>query len=143
MSHGIVAEAQALANANRIRVEEAPNIYGGITSKYAAGDARCEPLDPEAEHILDGVIGVYGKLTLQQLVAASKRTKPFKSARQYELIEMEQTAPALAGAQADWEAHLQEAAKEGFRSLQEINGGPDLIIANIGEAAEAPAVYRP
>ena len=66
------------------------------------------------------MIGVYGKLTLQQLVAASKRTKPFKSARQYELIEMEQTAPALAGAQADWEAHLQEAAKEGFRSLQEI-----------------------
>ena len=87
VGHAIINEAERMANTSIIHLRRIPNIYGTFTSEFVVDTPRCTQMDPTVEHVLDSVIGVYGKMSLQKLVAASKRTEPFKRIKQYEPIE--------------------------------------------------------
>lgn len=121
VGHAIINEAKSLAEDSRIRMKEEPNIYGSVTTKFQPlkllGNNQ---LEPAMELALESIVHQYGRLPLKKLVAATKQTKPFANIQQYDVIEMEQSTPAVKGDDADWARYQQDVKKYGLLSLEEL-----------------------
>jgi hypothetical protein len=62
----------------------------------------------------------YGNLSVPAIVAITKRTEPFKVAKQYRLLEMNQSAPAEQTTEGDWDFYQRELKELGTVSLEEL-----------------------
>ena len=62
----------------------------------------------------------YSGLAPNRLAALSKRTKPFRNAKKYSVLLMEQDTPAELAASEGLEEHEAEVAQKGTKSLQQI-----------------------
>ena len=125
VQHGIVSAAQRLAGKNLINYETAGNQYGsqygGITKYFSAiPDAEIPTLDAAAEMVMSDVVSRYGKLSVKQITAVSKNTRPFKNASQYDMLSMEQSAPAVSAAPEDVKAYQADLAEHGVRTLEQV-----------------------
>lgn len=123
VGHGIVERASELARTGILQLAQHPNIYGGTSALFKIAP-RTPPLElaPEAEMIVYDVLQQYGRLSVTEIAAATKRTAPFKKAGQYSVLKMEPTTPAETTSSEDWEAYQRDLKEQGTRSLDEVYG---------------------
>ena len=106
VSHAIRAEAEALAERGLVTVLHKPNIYDGVTTVFKlSSQAEVEPLSPGAEMVISDILHLFGHYSVAKITAYSKKTRPFKNAKQYDLLVFEQTSPVEHSSAEDWEAH--------------------------------------
>ena len=88
---------------------------------YRLADTVSPPrLSDAGEMIIDDIVAQYGNLSVQGITKASKETAPFENAVQYDLLQMEQTIPAVHAEEEAWRSHLVEIEEHGTISLQEL-----------------------
>ena len=121
LSHAIRAEAEDLAERGLVRVRHRTTIYDSVTTDFKLGaDAVIEPLHAGAEMVISDILHVFGHYSVAKITAYSKETRPFKNAKQYDLLVFEQTSPVEQGSAEDWGAHQRELAELGTTSQEEI-----------------------
>ena len=121
LGHAIVAETENLVLQDKVKVILERNIYGSTTERFSQVPGTDIPrLSPEAEMVIQDVIQQYGHLSVQSITAKSKQTAPFKNAVQYELLPMEQIAPAGQSKEGDWDAYQRDLKESGTKSLQDV-----------------------
>ena len=122
VGHAIIQTAGDLAVAGSIDYRPQLNRYGGITKFFSTQEVLPE-LDSTVEMVLDDVVARYGDLGVDDITAESKKTKPFRNASQYDLLEMECQFPALRASEEDIRGHHREIADGGLVSLEELKQG--------------------
>lgn len=121
LGHGIISEARKLARQGLVAIDSYPNIYGGDSVDFmVAQGVHVKPLPPHAEMLVEDVVSQYSSLSLEQITEVSKQTQPFRSAAQYSLLVMEQSAPAGATTESDWDAYQRDLEENDSLSLEEV-----------------------
>ena len=121
LDHAIVGRADSLARAKLLEKTSCLNASGGRMHLYRLSPSVNPPEFPAAgEMVIEDIVAQYGKLSVDDITKVSKQTAPFKDANQYDLLRMEQTAPAVRSATPDWEAHVSELGEQGTVSLEEL-----------------------
>lgn len=121
VGNAIVIEAEELTRKDVISMERTLNPYGERSYLYRLRDREAIPtLKPEQEYIVEQVLKQYSGLAPNRLAALSKRTKPFRNAKKYSVLLMEQDTPAELAASEGLEEHEAEVAQKGTKSLQQI-----------------------
>ena len=121
ISDAIVHEASGLTRSGAVYMSERPNPYGELSYVYKiAPAASVRPLSAEAEQVVEAVLARYGAMKVPQIVNASKRTKPFEQARQYQLLRMERLAPAESTTSEEFQAHQREVEEHGTISVEQL-----------------------
>lgn len=121
LSHAIKAEAEALAKKGIVRILHKPNIYDGVTTEFElAVGTEIGQLDQGAEMVISDILHLFGHYSVSKITAYSKKTRPFKSARQYDHLTFAQSSPVEQGEPGDWEAHRSEIEELGTTSQEEI-----------------------
>ncbi len=123
IGNAVLSEADLLVNKGLVILTEEPNIYGSLSYLYrldVGGERELPALTAEATAVIDDVVGKYGRLPLQRLVAASKATEPFKAARQYQVLEMKQDLPTEGTTEADARAFFAQLDKDGAIPADEV-----------------------
>lgn len=129
VGHAIISEAQKLAQEGELRSFQEPNIYGTFSQKFRLpDDAELPPLEPDEEMVVADVIAKFGGLTLTSLVAASKRTAPFQTARQYERLVLPRMRRVETTTGEDAAAFRQSLDRYGTQSLDDVRS--ELGLAN-------------
>lgn len=96
VGHAIASEADRLVSAGLVRMSVRRSVYGGDSFQYRVDDseeawrAASKPLDEGERQVLMDIVKQFGKLPVASLVGESKRTPPFRNARQYGLLALEQ-----------------------------------------------------
>ncbi len=115
ISNAIVKEAAKLAQQDYVSMKVGESIYGSENYMYSSGHKKLEIaeefLSPLERQVIRDVVERYRGYSITQIVAASKRTDPFKTARQYEVLKMNQSSEYL---------HLVEAIKADTKLMAEI-----------------------
>lgn len=115
ISNAIVKEADKLVQQDYARMKVGVSIYGSENYRYSSGPNKLEvgeDLLNELEiQVIRDVVERYRDYGIQQIVTASKRTEPFKAARQYTVLTMNQSP--------DY-GHLVEAIKSDAKLMEEI-----------------------
>ena len=90
VGHAIAAEAGKLVNCGLLNMKVELTEYGDYVFRYVlAGEVEeTPPLDDLGEAIVEHVVDTYGHMSVQRLTAASKRTPPFREARQGEVLNL-------------------------------------------------------
>ena len=102
ISNALVKEASSLVSSGKASMVAKPSIYG--TDEYVYWIAQTteqeymEQLGPGERQILRDILEDFGRMSVRNIVAASKRTAPFKNARQYDILKLE-TNPGAAAMQ--------------------------------------------
>lgn len=119
VSNAIVSEADLLVNDRVVHMTQGQSQYGGPNYRYALLDREVTAdFSPAEEYIIQQVLNEYRGMTIPQLVAASKKTKPFQDAQQYGVLQMKRDTPAERAAGA---AEYKEAlSARGTKTLSEI-----------------------
>ncbi len=96
VSNAVVEEADNLVRDDYTSMKVGVSIYGGKNYLYSMGPRKIEISDEvlnqlERQFLLDTVNRFKGK-PLGQVVAASKKTKPFREGSQYEVLNMSQSS---------------------------------------------------
>ena len=121
VSHAIKAEAEALAEEGMVRILHKPNIYDGITTEFAlAPSTEIGHLEPGGEMVVSDIWHLFGHYSVSRITAYSKKTKPFRSAKQYDPLVFDQSSPVEHSEPGDWEAHRSEVEELGTTSQEEI-----------------------
>jgi hypothetical protein len=121
LSHAIKAEAELLAERGMVRILHKPNIYDGVTTEFSmTGGTEVGCLDIGAEMVVSDVLRLYGHYSVSKITAYTKKTRPFKNARQYDRLSFDQSSPVERGEPGDWEAHKSEIDELGATSQEEI-----------------------
>lgn len=99
ISNAIVIEADEVVQEDLACMKVGTSIYGSDNYLYTVGlkesDLPDRLLSPIEKQVILDTIKRYRGRTLQQVVGASKRTKPFIQANQYEVLEMRQSSDYL------------------------------------------------
>ena len=121
LSHAIKAEAEALADQGMVRILHKPNIYDSVTTEFnLAAGAEVGRLDSGAEMVISDILHLYGHYSVTKITALSKKTKPFRNAKQYDHLAFDHTSPVEHSEPGDWEAHRSEVEELGTTSQEEI-----------------------
>lgn len=90
VGHAVAAEAGKLVNQGLINMKVDLTEYGDYLFRYvlAPNVEQAAPVDDLSEGIIEHVLDEYGRMTVQRLAAASKRTRPFLKARQGEILDL-------------------------------------------------------
>lgn len=121
LSHAIKAEAELLAERGMVRIHHKPNIYDSVTTEFSiAAGAQTVRLDSGAEIVISDILHLYGHYSVKNITALSKKTKPFRNAKQYDPLVFDQSSPVERGEAGDWEAHRSEVEELGTTSQEEI-----------------------
>ena len=121
VKHGIISKAEWLAQENQINYRPANNLWSG-TAKYfnSIPDSAIPTLPDTVEMVISDVVNRYGKLSVRDITAASKKTGPFKKASQYDMLTMEQSAPAMSTTAEDTEAYRRDVEERGTLTLEQV-----------------------
>ena len=68
--------------------------------------------------VISDVVNKYGRLSVKKITEVSKKTQPFRSAAQYDMLTMERIAPALHTTVGDVEAYQHDLAENGTYTLK-------------------------
>ena len=119
ISNAIVSEAHLLVNDRVVHMTQGQSQYGGPNYRYALLDRDITAdFSPAEEYVIQQVLNEYKGMTMAQLVAASKKTKPFQEAQQYDVLRMKKDTPAERGADtAEYEEAL---SARGTKTLREL-----------------------
>ena len=121
VQHRIVSVAEDLAGKNQIIYRKVDNAYGDVTKYFnAIPDAEIPTLDATVEMVMDDVVNRYGKLSVKKITEVTKKTSPFKNASQYDMLTMEQLAPALSTTAEDVEAYNRDLEEHGVLTLEQV-----------------------
>lgn len=94
MSNAIVKEADGLVNRALLHAQDSVSMYGTASRTYETypltPPEKELPLDFTEREFVGKIVKQYGHLAVSAIVAESKRTAPFKSATQYQRLEMKQ-----------------------------------------------------
>lgn len=133
ISNAIVKEAEKLVDKDYACMKVGTSIYGSDNYLYSSGPKKLEIsqelLSPLERQVIRDVVERYRSYNITQIVAASKRTEPFKTTHQYEVLKMNQSPEYLHLVEAiegDTElmAEIREATRPGAESegmrLQEV-----------------------
>ena len=96
VSNAVVKEADKLVQDDYACMKVGTSIYGSENYLYSMGQKKIEITDEVLNHferqiLIDTVNHFKGK-SLGQVVAASKKTKPFQEVSQYEVLSMSQSS---------------------------------------------------
>ena len=119
VGHAIIQTAEGQAREGRLEYQRQENPFGGITKYFLTCSGQDLGLDNVQEMILDDVIQRYGSLSVEEITRESKKTKPFRQAAQFDLLEMEHQFPAYSASNEDIAAHLRE-MEDGGTTLEQI-----------------------
>ena len=118
ISNAIVKEAGKLVEDDYACMKVGVSIYGSDNYMYSSGPKELEIpdglLSQIERQVIKDVVERYRKYSITQIVAASKRTEPFKTARQYDILEMNQSSEYQV---------LVESIKSDGRIMAEIQAG--------------------
>jgi len=98
VSNAIVKEAQKLVQRDFVCMKTGTSIYGTENYLYSLGPEKTnierltESLEPLERYVLIDTVKRYRDYNVTKIVAASKGTIPFKKARQYQVLQMEQSS---------------------------------------------------
>ena len=96
ISNAIVKEADKLVAKDFVCMKVGKSIYGSENYLYSLGPMKStipvSLLSPLEQQVLRDTVERYRKTSVMEIVAVSKRTKPFKAAKQYQLLSMNQSA---------------------------------------------------
>lgn len=133
ISNAIVKEAEKLVNQDYACMNVGTSIYGSESYIYKVGPKEMkiddELLSQLERHVISDVVKRYRGYNISQIIAASKKTEPFKKAHQYEVLKMNQSSEYLRIKEAienntELMAEIQEAIRAGAESegipLQEV-----------------------
>ncbi len=121
VQHRIVRVAEDLAEKHQITYRKVDHWHGGVTKYFGvAPDSEIPTLSATAEMALNDVVARYGRLSVKEITEVSKKTRPFKNASQYDMLTMEQLAPALGATADDVEAYNRDLAEHGVLTLEEV-----------------------
>lgn len=125
----IIKEADALAAEGVIALDPGPGAETAL--RYRLISKTRASVSPLLDTIIRDVIYKYGRMSRQQLVAASKQTAPFETAKPGEPLEMRRSPRRPSRiAPDDWERHLRERATGRGKSIAELRADYDLIEAD-------------
>lgn len=123
VGNALVSEASRLVRSGRIFMETVPNQYGDNSYRYGLLDKRLTSVfTPAQEHVITEIIEQYRKVPLPRLIALSKATKPFRTAKQYDVLRMERDTPAEDGDPQQLAEYERGLSENGTKSLEEIKG---------------------
>ena len=133
ISNAIVKEAEKLVDQDYACMNVGTSIYGSESYIYKFGPKEMkiddELLSQLERHVISDVVERYRGYNISQIIAASKKTEPFKKAHQYEVLKMNQSSEYLRIKEAienntELMAEIQEAIRAGAESegmpLQEV-----------------------
>ena len=121
LGHAIVGCADSLTGENLLERKSRLNSRGGQMHLYRLADTASPPRLPDAgEMVINDIVAQYGDFSVQKITKASKETAPFENAVQYDLLQMEQTIPAVQAEESAWKSHVSEIEEQGTISLQEL-----------------------
>lgn len=133
ISNAIVKEAEKLVNQDYACMNVGTSIYGSESYIYKVGPKEMkiddELLSQLERYVISDVVKRYRGYNISQIIAASKKTEPFKKAHQYEVLKMNQSSEYLRIKEAienntELMAEIQEAIRAGAESegmpLQEV-----------------------
>jgi len=96
ISNAIVKEAQKLVQQDFACMKTGTSMYGTENYLYSLGPKKSDMaehlLEPIERQVLLDTVKRYRNYSVTQIVAASKRTTPFKKAHQYEVLQMGQSS---------------------------------------------------
>lgn len=96
ISNAVVREADRLVRDDYVCMKVGTSIYGSENYMYSLGAKKTDIpeklLEPLERQVLRDTVRSHRRHSLSQVVAASKRTKPFKDVAQYGVLEMEQSS---------------------------------------------------
>jgi hypothetical protein len=98
ISNAIVKEAQKLVDRDFICMKVGTSIYGTDNYLYSLGPEKADvehltgSLEPLERRVLIDTVKRYRDFNITQIVAASKKTTPFKKAQQYRVLRMERSS---------------------------------------------------
>lgn len=96
ISNAIVKETDKLLKRDMVCLKTSPNMYGGESYIYSLGpQPTAIPetlLDKLERYVIKDVVSQYGKYGVREIVSASKKTPPFRQARQYGVLQLAQCA---------------------------------------------------
>ena len=123
VQHGIISAAESLAIKEKITYRTQRNQHGSVTKYFGTTpDFETPILSAEAEMVISDVVNKYGRLSVKKITEVSKKTQPFRSAAQYDMLTMERIAPALHTTVGDVEAYQHDLAENGTYTLKQIIG---------------------
>jgi uncharacterized phage-associated protein len=127
ISNAIVKEAEKLVEEEYACMKVGRSIYGSENYRYSPGSKKLEAveelLNQLEKQVIRDVVEHYRDYSITQIVAASKRTQPFKTARQYEVLKMKQSPEYQHLARAiKSDTQLMEEIKEAVRPGAESEG---------------------
>jgi len=115
ISNAIVKETDKLIEQDYACMKVGRSIYGSENYMYSYGPKEWEIgeelLSPLERQVILDTVERYRNYNIQQIVAASKRTNPFKTARRYEILTMDQSPEYV---------RLVEAIKSDTKLMEEI-----------------------
>ena len=122
VQHGIVDAAEQLAQKCQLTYHRERNAMGSVTKWFStSSDVAVPVLDDKTNMVVRDVVDQYGTLSVEAITAVSKNTQPFKNASQYDMLVMQQSAPALGTTDDDVQAYLRDIEANGTLTLEEIN----------------------
>ena len=96
ISNAIVKEADKLVQEDYACMKIGMSIYGSENYMYSSGLKKLgipdKLLNQLEKRVIKDIVERYRNYSITQIVAASKRTEPFKIAHQYEVLEMKQSS---------------------------------------------------
>jgi uncharacterized phage-associated protein len=121
VGHGTIGAAEKLSKEGKVLYKLEQNAFGGTTKYFGLSQGSdIGALNAKGEMVLDDVVHKYGKLSVKQITAETKKTNPFKNAAQYDMLTMEHSLPALSATEEDAKAYHQDLEENGALSLEEI-----------------------
>jgi uncharacterized phage-associated protein len=127
ISNAIVKETDKLVKQDYACMKVGRSIYGSENYMYNSGPKKLKNgdklLSPLERQVIRDTVERYRHYSIQQIVAASKRTNPFKTARQYEILRMNQSPEYTRLVEAiTSDSQLMEEIKEAIRPGAESEG---------------------
>jgi uncharacterized phage-associated protein len=99
ISNAIVVEANKLVEEDFVCMKIGTSIYGTDNFLYSLGPRKAEPvkhsLSPIERQALLDTVKRYRDYSISQIVAVSKKTNPFKHARQYQVLQLNRSSEYL------------------------------------------------
>ncbi len=121
VQHAIITEAEQLVKNGVVSESREIGLNGRKSRLFRLVEGSDLPdLDPAVELVIDDILSQFGKLELRKLVAASKKTEPFRTASQYDILELPRIDTVSKTTKADRKAHQEELRQYGTQSLEEI-----------------------
>lgn len=96
ISNAIVVEANKLVEEDFVCMKTGTSMYGTENYRYSLGPKKADIaeslLEPIERQVLLDTVKRYRNYGVTQIVAASKRTTPFKKTHQYRVLQMDQSS---------------------------------------------------